>query len=138
MLDDPGVRSLRVALALCDRFMELTKGPNTIRAVKRNMDMFGVTGNETEMSLRLGEAQQIYPEIWSNLDDAAKAFRARGVDMAGYDTVRATERGIGANVDTRYAQHGSARYGYEEHTKTAAFNIAGIQRARVAADVIMK
>src|SRR4051812_39386132 len=82
---DPAARSVRIAVALSERFAELLKGPSTVTVRKKSGAMFGLSGNQDEMSLRIGEAQQLYPEIWRHLDDARAAFAARGLDVSGYD-----------------------------------------------------
>src|SRR5438128_80920 len=116
MVDDPGVRSVRVANALCDRFAELLKGPTAVVSAKSNRALLGVSGNEDALSLRIGEAQQLYPEIWSHLDDARKVFAERGADMSAFDVLRDNERrfvGTGVGVQTGYTGVGGP-YGYVE------------------------
>ena len=61
-IDDPAVRSVRVAVALSDRFAEFLKGPSKVTARKQHGALIGVSGNEGELSLRIGEAQQLYPK----------------------------------------------------------------------------
>ncbi|HEY4178679.1 MAG TPA: hypothetical protein VGM90_17655 [Kofleriaceae bacterium] len=135
---DPAVRSVRIAAALCDRFEELMRGPTQVRATKARRSLIGVTGDETGLSLRLGEAQQLYPEIWRHLDDARTAFATRGTDVSGYDGLRKDEgAGMGAKVETASASYGAGRYGYDEYTKTADFNVAGLARARQAITVLV-
>jgi hypothetical protein len=139
MVDDSAIRSVRVASVLCDRFAELLKGPTTVVAGKTRRALIGVKGNEDELSLRLGEAQQIYPEIWSHLDEARKAFAARGVDLSAFDLLRENERqfvGTGAAVNVKFQQFGDPGYGYQQTTKTAHFNTGGLQRARAAIQAI--
>ncbi|HUS30100.1 MAG TPA: hypothetical protein VMZ53_16450 [Kofleriaceae bacterium] len=139
MVDDPAVRSVRVAAALCDRFAELLKGPTIVTAHKGRGALIGIKGNEDDLSLRLGEAQQIYPEIWSHLDEARKAFGARGVALPAFDALRETERqfgGTGAGVDMKFTQYGDPTYGMQETVKKANFNQAGLARARSAIQAI--
>ncbi len=139
MTDDPGVRSVRVAVALCDRFAELLKGPTQVTARKQSGALFGVSGNQDDFSLRIAEVQQIYPEIWRHLDDARTTFAGRGVDVSAFDTIRASEGiALGANVDTENKRHGAGRYAVDEHVKTASFNTEGLARARRACDALMK
>src|SRR5260370_425195 len=76
---DPVVRSIRVAATLNDRFGAILREVKSIRHVR-------------ELELRIGEAQQIYPEIWRHLDEARTTLLHRGVDIFGYDKLRATER----------------------------------------------
>jgi hypothetical protein len=140
MVDDPVVRSTRVAVALCDRFQELTRGPTTVTAAKGRTALIGVKGNDEEFSLRVNEANQIYPDIWSHLDDARKALVARNVDVSAFDTIREKERQLqptGVRVDMTYQQHGDPTYGMEHTVKRATFNTDGLARARGAIQVIM-
>jgi hypothetical protein len=140
MVDDPVVRSTRVAVALCDRFAELTKGPTVVTAHKGRGALIGVKGNDEEFSLRVNEANQIYPDIWSHLDDARKALAARGVDVTAFDTIREKERQLqptGVRVDMNYQQFGDPTYGMEQTVKKANFNTDGLARARGAIQVIM-
>ncbi len=143
MFDDPAVRSVRVATALCDRFAELLKGPAQVSARKQQGALFGVSGNESELSLRIGEAQQLYPEIWRHLDDARAAFakRAGVVDggLADYDRLRADEgQGLGAAVDVSHQVRGHGRHAIESTTKSANFNEAGLRRARQACEALTR
>src|SRR5437763_10131625 len=111
MIDDPAVRSVRVAVALCDRFAELLAGPSQVTAVKQQGALLGVSGNQDELSLRIGEAQQIYPEIWRHLDDARAGFAGRGIAVASYDAIRASEgQGLGASVDVDYKRRGVGQH----------------------------
>lgn len=134
MVDDPAVRSVRVANALCDRFAELLKGPTAVVSHKSNRALLGVSGDEEALSLRIGEAQQLYPEIWSHLDDARQAFAARGADVSAFDVLRENERrfvGTGVGVQTGYTGVGGP-YGFVETFKQAHFNQGGLLRARSA------
>jgi hypothetical protein len=138
-MDNPAVRSVRVAVALCDRFAELLKGPTKVTARKQHGALIGVSGNESELSLRIGEAQQIYPEIWRHLDDARAAFAAQGIDTIGYDKLRSDEGNrLGAAVATRSQTHGYGQHAIVENTKDANFNATGLARARLACDTLMK
>jgi hypothetical protein len=135
---DPAVRSVRIAVTLCERFVELLKGPSTVTATKQHGALFGVSGNEEALSLRIGEVQQIYPEIWRHLDDARKVFAARGIDVAAYDQIRATEGvALGAAVDVKHQRHGFAQYSADEVTKSANFNVEGYKRAVKAYQALM-
>ena len=138
MSADPAVRSVRIAVTLSERFKELLKGPSSVTAVKQSGALFGVSGNEEELSLRIGEVQQIYPEIWRHLDDARKAFADRGIDVSAYDQIRASEGiALGAAVDVKHQRHGFAQYSADEVTKTANFNVEGYKRATKAAQALM-
>ena len=82
---DPTVRSIQVASALTDRLGVLLQAQRTsVVSTALNADL----AND-ELALRIGEAQQITPEIWSHLDSARKTLAERGVDVGDYDAVRA-------------------------------------------------
>jgi hypothetical protein len=68
------IRSIRVATALNERVGVLMQGGEFDREVLAN---------------RLGELRQLYPEVWSHLDDAREQLVARGSDVAHYDALRA-------------------------------------------------
>ena len=53
----PAVRSIRIATTLNDRFGTIIREAATNQTV-------------AEFELKIGEAQQIYPEIWRHLDTA--------------------------------------------------------------------
>src|SRR4051812_14889625 len=118
MVDDPAVQSVRVAVALLDRFADLLKGPSQVAARKLKRHVIGVSGNQDDFSLRIGEAQQVYPEIWRHLDDARSGFAGRGIDVTTYDALRAAEGdGLAAAPDTRYREYGAGKYAMQEHVK---------------------
>ena len=82
---DPTVRSIQVASALTERLGVLLKPKRTsVVSSALNADL----AND-DMALRIGEAQQITPEIWGHLDSARKTLAERGVDVGAYDAVRA-------------------------------------------------
>ena len=136
---DPAVRSVRVAVALSDRFAELLEGPQTVSSRKQSGALVGFSGDQTGLSLRIGEAQQLYPEIWQHLDEARTAFAARGIDVGAYDAIRAEEgNGLGAAVDIVEARHGFGTHAVDEQVKSANFNRAGLARAKQAVDALMK
>jgi hypothetical protein len=123
---DPGVQSVRVAVALCDSFAALLKGPAQVAARKQEGALIGFSGGQDGLSLRIGEAQQIYPEIWRHLDDARTAFAERGVDVGSYDRLRA-EGGeqLGAAVEVEHEKHGVGKHAIHTVTKSAGFNVDG-------------
>lgn len=138
MSDDPAIRSLRVAVALCERLGELLQGPDKVKSVKQNNALFGVAGNDEALSMRIGEVQQIYPEIWRHLDDARNSFAGRGADVAKYDEIRAAEgMALGAAPDLERTDYGFGQYGSAEVVKSANFNRAGHARAQQAARALM-
>jgi hypothetical protein len=113
------VRSVRVATALADRFAILMQP--------------GSYTNDEKFDNVLGEARQIYPSIWSNLDDARLALAARDVDLSAYDQLRATPAarlgGIGdVNVQEKTLITGGS--------KEAFFNSEGYAAARAACNIL--
>lgn len=136
---DPVVRSVRVAVVLADRFAAILKGPDTVHSQKQVGALVGISGDQSAMSLRIGEAQQIYPDIWRHLDDARTVLATRGVDVAAYDAIRAAEgQGIGAAVEVKSTVHGAGRHQIEQQVKSANFNRAGLARAKQAIDSLVK
>ena len=136
---DPAVRSVRVAVALSERFAELLKGPASVSARKQRGALVGVSGNEGDLSLRIGEAQQLYPEIWRHLDDARAAFAAAGIDVGGYDRIRAAEgQALGADVDITHSTRGYGQHAIEQNVKSANFNRAGLARAQQAVAALVQ
>jgi hypothetical protein len=136
---DPVVRSVRVAVVLSDRFAAILKGPDTVHSQKQAGALVGISGDQTAMSLRIGEAQQMYPEIWRHLDDARAVLATRGVDVAAYDAIREAEgQGIGAAVDVKATVHGVGQHAIEQQVKSANFNRAGLARAKQAIDSLVK
>src|SRR2546423_1747307 len=66
---DPPVRSIRIATTLAERFRDI-------------LTFTGLTDTAT-LELRIGEAQQIYPEIWRHPDEAHPALVDRGLLALG-------------------------------------------------------
>lgn len=128
---DPVVRSIRIAATLNERFGILLR-----TAVTQTEGMSG-------LELRIGEAQQIYPEIWTHLDEARAALVTRGVATGTYDTVRALEpRGsMGVSrveVDGYSTSLTTGLLGIQdEQVKTAYFNVEGHRRANMAVKALM-
>lgn len=137
MAIDPAVRSIRVAKTLTDRFAELVRGPHAYDSA------FAATSLGA-LELRIGEAQQIYPEIWGHLDDARTALAGRGIDVGAYDQIRVTEpRGsLGVSrvdVESYATTFTGHAFGLaDEQVKTATFNVAGLQRAHAATLALMQ
>ena len=73
----PAVRSIRIATTLIEQFGELLGRRSFLDA--------------EDIGPLLGEARQLYPEIWSHLDDARAVLAERGINIVNYDTLRATE-----------------------------------------------
>lgn len=83
MTADP-VRSIQIASALLERLVELLRP-------RRGGELLGMLSPEVaadHLELRLGEAQQLMPEVWRHLDEARNAMHARGLRVAGYDEIR--------------------------------------------------
>jgi hypothetical protein len=123
---DPIVRSIRIAKTLNERFGAILREA----ATEQNVAAF---------ELKIGEAQQIYPEIWRHLDEARAAL---GV-VAGYDQLRATERPGQQAVDniesTEAINPLMLAFGTLQHVefKTATFNAEGHRKARAACTMLM-
>jgi hypothetical protein len=124
---DPAVRSIRIATTLNERFRDL-------------MHQRSSPGDGTaELELRIGEAQQIYPEIWNHLDDARKVIAARGGDTASYDAIKA-KQGVALGVTrVEVEDHHSIGLGGYDHTQTkeAHFNLEGFRSAHKACAALM-
>jgi len=137
--NDPAVRSVRIAVALSERFVEILHGPSQAVSFKKHGALIGVAGNQEALSMRIGEAQQIYPEIWRHLDEARAAFASRGVDVSEYDRIRAVEGpALGAAVDTERKSVGTGQHGYDQFIKSANFNRVGYERVRGACAALMR
>lgn len=75
-----------------------------------------------DVSEAVGEAQSLYPELWSQLDRARSVLRDRGVDVPVYDEARARQPAsmLGVNVKLR------ERSGASEVASTVAFLTGGV------------
>jgi len=127
---DPAVRSIRIATALNERFGEILRGKDRQTVA--------------ELEIKIGEAQQIYPEIWRHLDEARGVLAARELSVARYDELRATEKpGQQAVGNIEHVEGinplafaiGGALY---HETKTATFNAEGHAKAREACAALMQ
>lgn len=88
--------------------------------------------------MRIGEAQQIYPEIWQHLDTARETLAKRGVDVGAFDRIREVEgQALGANVGLETHSYGYGSRGVDQQVKTAGFNAQGVGRARQACKALM-
>jgi hypothetical protein len=128
---DPVVRSIRIATTLNERFGAILRDAASDHKVD-------------EFELKIGEAQQIYPEIWRHLDEARAALGQRGLMVPSYDALRATERPGQLAVDNIEHTEGInplalvlGELPYFE-TKTATFNQEGHAKARRACDALMQ
>lgn len=123
---DPAVRSVRIASTLHDRFRVLMSAPVTH------------AGGLGELELRIGEAQQIYPEIWGHLDEARATLAGRGQGTSAYDAVRATEPKGSLGVSRVEVESYSTSFTGDllgipdEQVKSAQFNLEGYRRASQA------
>ena len=128
---DPAVRSIRIATTLNERFGAI------LREVASSQKV-------AEFELKIGEAQQIYPEIWRHLDEARAALEQRGIVVQPYDVLRATERPGQLAVDNIEHSEGinplAIAFGQLQYfeTKTATFNHEGHAKARHACDALMR
>jgi hypothetical protein len=111
---DP-VQSVGVATALALRYRAIAEAES-----------------HSHLELTIGEARQIYPEMWRHLDEARIALGERGVDCTPYDNVRRQELdSIGVHVGTTV---GVEFYAYglkvgEIYKKAASFDLEGAHRA---------
>ncbi|MBX3160212.1 MAG: hypothetical protein KF773_29890 [Deltaproteobacteria bacterium] len=116
-------RSIRIAAAIAERYEAILRsGGHTAGS------------NDSELALRIGEAQQVYPEIWTHLDEARRALADRDpAALADFDRLRAVEHPAKLGVtDVEIVQHVDYRGRVVAETKTAAFNIQGFHRAVAA------
>lgn len=120
-MTDP-VQSIRVASALVERFGVLARTP------QHNF----YAGSVEQTELRIGEAQQIYPEIWRHLGDAYAALVARGVKVPRFEELRAGDHAHVGVTDVDVVT-----YDTRAVSKTATFNWDGHQRAVAACQVLM-
>ena len=68
------IRSIRVAATLNKRYGEIIKKQSYTQV--------------EDLENAVGEAEQIYPEIWSHLDNAQAALKQEGIEVPRYDQVR--------------------------------------------------
>jgi hypothetical protein len=125
---DPAVRSIRIASTLAERFLELMH--------QRTNPGDG----SAEMELRIGEAQQIYPEIWNHLDDARKVLAERQADTRAYDEIKTAQGPVRIGVTRVEVEDqvdiGLGGYSHTQ-TKEAFFNLDGYRAARKAITALM-
>ena len=121
------VRSIRIAHTLIERYLVLARMQPQ---------------SSGEMELQIGEARQIYPEIWRHLDVARKALVASGRDVTRFDEYRrselvelgVTDVDFSRELDFAALMLGRIR---ERTVKTATFNVGGAQRAASAMGALM-
>jgi len=128
---DPAVRSIRIASTLNERFGAILREAASYQKV-------------AEFELKIGEAQQIYPEIWRHLDEARAALGQRGIVVEPYDALRATELPGQLAVDNIEHSEGinpiAIAFGQLQYfeTKSATFNHEGHAKASQACDALMR
>ncbi len=119
------MQSIRVASALLGRFPGLMKQASS---------------TESEMELAIGEANQLYPEIWRHMDEAREAI-AGDHDVSRYDALRgAVLAGLGITAIGFQEVNWTTKYGAVVHTthrKVASFDYDGYQRAQQACKALM-
>ena len=115
------VSSIRTAQALNERFGVLIRPSNT--------------HDDEKFSSTLGEARQLYPNIWSHLDQARNDLAQRGIPVERYDALRA-DRAVdqGAVLDVEVEQDAFTIPGRAE--KTAYLNSRGHALAQQACTVL--
>lgn len=125
---DPAVRSIRIASTLTERFREL---------MNQRIDPHE---GAAAMELQIGEAQQIYPEIWNHLDDARVVIAGRGGDTKAYDEIRTAQGQVRLGV-TRVEVEDFVGVGLGGIThvqfKDAYFNVEGLRSAHKACAALM-
>jgi len=129
-MPDP-VQSIRVATTLAERFGAIVRKANSM-----------ISGSVGELELMIGEAQQIYPEIWRHLDEARTQLVERGTDISKFDELRRGELAqlgvsdIDSKTEINYMALMMGRLSYTT-VKTATFNVQGYQRAVAACRALM-
>ncbi|HTL37736.1 MAG TPA: hypothetical protein VL326_31610 [Kofleriaceae bacterium] len=120
-MNDSAVRSIRIASTLTDRFAAIVKEAAT-------------TISPDHVELLVGEAQQIYPEIWRHLDDARTELAGRGAATTYYDSLRASQHGQHAVKDIQSVVDPMSLNQF----KSATFNEDGYTKMRTACDALMR
>ncbi|HUS29816.1 MAG TPA: hypothetical protein VMZ53_15030 [Kofleriaceae bacterium] len=109
-------------------------------ALARRYRAIAEADSHSELEVTIGEARQIYPEMWRHLDEARIALGERGVDCTAYDNLRRQELGtigvdVGMTVGVEFYTYG-LKVG-EIYKKTASFDADGAHRA-IAAIAILR
>jgi hypothetical protein len=140
---DPAVRLIRVSNAVVQQLARLARETTTLTDLNT-------------VELRIGEAQQLYPELWRHLDEARALLAERGRDVSRFDVVRAAEGQVligavaerreyrvvqDAIIDEILKQEGTTLEdvvvaevlrGVTIDIKAARFNVEGFRRAAAA------
>ena len=87
------VRHVGIARTVLERFEELARGPSGAAAIGEALSKVGGRDYDRDQAqqLRTGEASQLFPEVWPNLDIAARALEALGEPCAAYVALRGHE-----------------------------------------------
>jgi hypothetical protein len=115
------IASIRTAQALNDRLAVLLRADTT--------------HDGEQFSSVIGEARQLYPNIWSHLDQARNDLAQRGVSVERYDAIRADEIiDRGAILDVEITEQALSIRGGTE--KTAYLNARGHALAKQGCNVL--
>ena len=115
------IRSIRIAATLNEQYGKLL--------VKKHY------ADPEQLELAIGEAQQVYPEIWSHLDTARAALARHGIAVDAYDRLRTNESGLAVNEVQVDDQSAAALLGHRV-SKTVTFNGQGHENAMEADRVL--
>ncbi len=87
------IRHVGIARTVLDRFEALARGPSRTDALGDALGRIGTQSYDRDAArqLRIGEATQIFPEVWINLDATAAALRALGEPCSALEGIRAGE-----------------------------------------------
>lgn len=86
-----------------------------------------------DVSVAMGEAQSLYPELWANLDRARGHLRDRGVDVPVYDEARARQPAAMLGVDVKLRERNNDAI---EAASWAAYLAGGVVVGLVASAAI--
>ncbi len=90
-----------------------------------------------EIDLRLGEAEQTMPEVWSHLGEARDAIAASGGDVGAFDAIRASLVSEKASADVQ--EHLRKKWnGKSETVKDVTWDREGYAKATAARDELRK
>lgn len=125
--DPDPVQSLRIASTLADRYHAVVSATYV---------------DTSALELAIGEAQQIYPEIWRHLDEGRAALAAKDRDVRAFDELRSEAlRTLGVThvdshttIDPFSLMLGRLNF---VDMKTATFNVRGHQLAVAACQALM-
>ncbi len=95
---EPAIQSIGVAGALIERLAAIVRAEKSTQ-VRSEAEL-------DELSLRIGEAQEIAPEVWRHLDAARATLPAEAPGVAEYDEIRALQDGANlATTSIEASQH---------------------------------